>query len=93
MGSVKIHSKDMSIFFNNEIGDVNTVVKIYTKPVKRMVGKFIEHFTVKTPKTVYLSDYDCDDFKIYCFPAGRWFVYVEKQAVLNIYFVDMDIDS
>ena len=91
MASIKIHTKDLALFFNNGVGDFPNKVKILNKKEKPK-GEFIEHFTVKT--TAYLSRYDCDDSKIHTFKKGRYFVFLTKdECVFEIQKVDEDIHA
>lgn len=95
MGQVKIHTKDVSLFFDNGMGDVPTRVEIIGRLPKsdqerEDEGEFLGHFTVKTKGSVSLSYYDCDDSEIFTFPVGRWFVYRKRKAHLVIRLNDLD---
>ena len=94
MGSVKIFNEDLSLFFDNGIGDFPTKVTIYeSSPLKNKYpnGKFLGHFTVKTK--AWLSDYDCTDNAIYEFNKGRYFVYQTKNNNLIIQYTDNYLNS
>lgn len=92
MGNIKIFNKDMSCFFDNGVGDVETTVCISEKKINHENNlKFMGHFTVKTE--AYLSSYDCSDTPIHTFKKGRWFVYLEKPAHFIIIKEDEDIHA
>ena len=96
---VKVYSKEMSAFFDNGIGDGSMVVRVYPKVLsyEKQAGadeEFIGHFTVREPKSVFLSGYDCDDEPLYTFGIGRWFVYRPKGGVIVIALLEKDaLDS
>lgn len=89
MGSIKIFNKDLSLFFNNGLGDFETIVEILDKEPKHK--EFLGHFTVKTK--AYLSNYDCEDKAIHTFEKGRYFVYLIKELHLAIVKVGEDINA
>ena len=90
MGNVKIFNNTVSLFFDNGVGDVPTIVEVLPKPKNESIdGEFLGHFTVKTE--AFLSSYDCDDSPLYEFGRGRWFVYRIKVANLKIIKQDEDI--
>jgi len=92
MGSVKISTHDISLFFANELGDGKHYVYIYEKEerkeaetkIKKM--KFVGHFTVKEPDKVFLCSYDCDEIPVYLFKEiGRYFVYAMEGTIVIMY--------
>jgi len=93
MASIKIHTKDVSLFFGNGVGDFANQVKILSK--KEKVPKnveFLGHFTVKTE--AYLSFYDCDNSIAYTFKPGRYFVsLVPNKCIFYIELIDQDIHA
>ena len=94
MGNIKIFTDDISLFFDNGIGDVKTTVKVYSKEPKNMLKlHFCGHFTVKN-NSAFLSSYDCMDDPIYTFKPGRWFVMRENtKPLFHIYRCDMDLHA
>lgn len=83
MASIKIHTKDVSLFFSNDLGDGYNEVRILgTKDKVTEKAEFIGHFTVKTK--AWLSAYDCDDSKIHEFKKGRYFVWRINNCVQEI---------
>jgi len=94
MGNIKIFSENMSCFFDNGVGDVDTKVEIVEKQPKNLNNyEFLGHFSVKKPKSVWLSYYDCSDDKVHNFKVGRWFVYRRKEADIVIMLQDKDIHA
>jgi hypothetical protein len=92
MGSIKIYTDDVSVFFLNEVGDVPTTTEVYHKKSKKSRNEeFLGHFTVKT--RAFLSAYDCMDDPIYEFPKGRWFVYLKAPAQFIIEKEDEDLHA
>ena len=94
MGVIKIFTDDISLFFDNGIGDVTTIVEVHSKePAGAMKMHFSGHFTVKN-NLAYLSSYDCEDDPIHTFKPGRWFVMREHtKPHFHIYHCDMDIHA
>ena len=91
MASIKIHTNDVSLFFDNELGDGENIVHI-TKGKVPINAKFLGHFTVKTK--AWLSGYDCDDSKVYEFTKGRWWVHlIEEKCIFYIKKEDEDIHA
>ena len=94
MGNIKIFSENMSCFFDNGVGDVDTKVEIVEKQPKNLNNyEFLGHFTVKKEDKVFLSGYDCDDSEIHTFEIGRYFVYRKKDADMVIVLTDKDIHA
>ena len=82
MGSVKIGTKDVSLFINNGFGDGMHEVTIFEEGEKQKSEKitrqmeFEGHFTVKENKKVKMYYYDCAEEEIiYTFKKGRYFCY------------------
>ena len=95
MGSIKVSTGDVSLFFGNGIGDGGNVVEIEEghQGLPAHSWEFIEHFTVKKDQTVYLCEYDCSDVPIHYFKKGRWFVYLKSPAHFVIAFCDGELHS
>ena len=96
MGMVKIFTKDVSLFFFNNIGDIGTAVDVYIKKPrisKERLGEYIGHFTVKSEHSVWLSGDDCEDEKIHMFGIGRWWVHLTTPAHLSIIKQDMEVHA
>lgn len=101
MGSIKIFSNSMSVFYLNGIGDCPNVVDVRTKITRKPKagysapqppnGEFLGHFTVRPGEEVHLSSYDCDDDPIHTFGIGRWFVYRTDVAKFQIEKVDEEL--
>lgn len=101
MGSIKIFSNSMSVFFLNGVGDFPNVVDIRTRISRKPKlgysasqppkGEFLGHFTVRPGEEVHLSSYDCDDDPIYTFGIGRWFVHRTGDAKFQIEKVDEEL--
>lgn len=84
MGSAKIFTKDVSLFFDNGVGDGLFTITIFTKlnEFKQLPQHiFMGHFTVKTKNSTFLSRYDCDDIPVHTFGIGRWFVYTKNGSM------------
>ena len=84
MGPIKIFTKDVALFYSNGVGDTPTNVDIDPLPNDNAHNSYgdnyksLEHFTVKTNYTVFLSSCDCEDDPLSTFGIGRWFVYLKK---------------
>jgi hypothetical protein len=91
MASIKIYTNDVSLFFDNELGDGVNIVNIIKGKVPKE-AKFLGHFTVKTK--AWLSRDDCDDIKVYEFTKGRWWVHlIENECIFYIRKEDEDIHA
>ena len=94
MGSVKIFTDDVSLFFPNGYGDGENNVMIYDEQNKHLEknNEFVGHFTVKTK--AHLSEYDCKDAPIFTFKLGRWFVYRDADdGRISIAWTDAELRS
>ena len=94
MGCIKVFSEDLSLFWPNGVGDVPTIVDIYTEREDLSEeGKWLGHFTVKTEDSVYLAQYDCSHDPVYTFSVGRWWVYRIDDAHFAMILVDQDLHA
>lgn len=92
MASIKIHTKDVSFFFDNHSGDGFNEVRLLNKTDKpNSKAEFLGHFTVKTK--AWLSGYDCDDTKVHEFSEGRYFVWLLPYCIFEIKKEDADIHA
>lgn len=91
MGSIKIYTPDVSLFFHNGYGDGKNTVTVTEKRKKHENKAFIGHFTVRT--TAYLSEYDCGFDPIHTFTPGRWFVYLDGPGGFVIEYTDDCIEE
>ena len=94
MGSIKVYTKDVSLFVSNGGGDGPRELQILTNPTpaqmaKTHQGDFINHFTVKEKGVVHISGYDCTSGDpIYTFDKiGRYFCY-GKEGKVTIAWLD-----
>ena len=98
MGSVKVFSKELSLFLNNGIGDGSHTVKVYGQAEAADKNfhheEFLGHFTVKQAGKVHISAHDCSDSEIYTFTEiGRYFCCLDAKNVIHIVWTDGDVHA